>query len=159
MKGNRVEEYTSGGLQELYAYYINRLSYCEVENLVVRITGEKQLSDQGIWAGVSEKAGEISQKIVNQVQPTLEQLKDQKLMVNPQIDLYNAQQKEILLFEDGILVKGQKSERESRTELQNSKKKQLAIATKFKGCSLVPKPYSCITLTLSTSPRHKITFP
>lgn len=126
LKGNRVEEDASGGLPELSAYYINRLSYCELENLVVRRTGEKQLSDQGIWAGVSEKAGEISQEIVNQVQPTLEQLKEQKLMVNPQIDLDNAQQKEILLFEDGILVKGQKSKRESRTELQKSKKKQLA---------------------------------
>ena len=76
------------GLQELYAYYINRLSYKEVENLLKRVTGEKQLSDQGIWAGVKEKVGEISQEIVKQVQPTLEQIADQKLIVNSQIDLY-----------------------------------------------------------------------
>lgn len=54
----------------MYAYYINRLSYKEVENLAKRVTGEKQLSDQGIWAEVREKAGEISQEIVNQVKPT-----------------------------------------------------------------------------------------
>jgi len=67
LKGNRVEEYASVGLQELYAYYLNRLSYKEVENLVNRVTGEKQLSDQRIWAGVKEKVGEISQEIVNRV--------------------------------------------------------------------------------------------
>lgn len=126
LKENRAEEYTSVGLQELYAYYINRLSYKEVENLVNRVTGEKQLSDQGIWAGVREKVGEISQEIVNQVKPTLEQSADQKLTVNPQIDLYTLQQEEILLFEDGILVKRQKSERDSGTELHKSKKKQAA---------------------------------
>jgi hypothetical protein len=126
LKGNRVEEYASVGLQELWAYYINRLSYKEVENLVKRVTGEKQLSDQGIWSGVREKVEEISQEIVKQVKPTLEQLQDQKLIVNPQIDLYNPQQEEILLFEDGILVKGQKSERESGAEGHKSKKKQSA---------------------------------
>ncbi len=126
MKGNRVEEYASVGLQELWAYYINRLSYKEVENLVTRVSGEKQLSDQGIWAGVREKVGEISQEIVNQVKPTLEQLAGQKLTVNPQIDLYTPQSEEILLFEDGILVKRQKSERDSGAELQKSKKKLAA---------------------------------
>ena len=126
MKGNRVEEYVSVGLQELSAYYINRLSYKEVEHLLKRVTGEKQLIDQGIWSGVREKVGEISQEIVNQVKPTLEQLADQKLTVTPQIDLYSPQPEEILLFEDGILVKGQKSERESRAQLKKSKKKQSA---------------------------------
>ncbi len=126
MQGNRAEEYASVGLQELYTYYINRLSYKEVENLVKRVTGEKQLSDQGIWAGVKEKVGEISQEIVKQVQPTLEQIADQKLIVNSQIDLYTPQQEEILLFEDGILVKRQKSERDSGAELKRVKKKLVA---------------------------------
>ena len=102
LKGNLVEEYVGIKLQELHAYYINRLSYSEVENLVERVTGEKQLSDQGIWAEVREKVAEISQEVVNQVKPTLEQLKGQKLRVNPQIDLYSPQQEEILLFEDGF---------------------------------------------------------
>lgn len=126
LKGNRVEEYAGIKLQELYAYYSNRLSYYEVENLVERVTGEKQLSDQGIWAEVKEKVAEISHEIVRQVKPILEQLPAQKLRVNPQIDLYNPQQEEILLFEDGILVKGQKAERESRTQLHKSRKKPSA---------------------------------
>lgn len=84
------------------------------------------MSDQGIWAGVKEKVGEISQEIANQLKPTLEQIADHKLTVNPQIDLYTPQQEEILLFEDGILVKGQKSERESRAQLKKSQKKQSA---------------------------------
>lgn len=123
LKGNRVEEYAGIKLQELHAYYINRLSYCEVENLVERVTGEKQLSDQGIWAEVREKVAEINQEVVNQVKPTLEHLKDQKLRVNPQINLYSPQQEEILLFEDGILVKGQKSERESGAQLPKNQEK------------------------------------
>jgi len=125
MQGNREEEYVSVGLQELSAYYINRLSYKEVENLVKRVTGKKQLSDQGIWAGVKEKVGEISQEIVNQVKPNLEQIAEQKLIVNPQIDLYSPEQHEILLFADGILVKRQKSEREAGAESNRGKKKHL----------------------------------
>jgi hypothetical protein len=31
------------------------------------MTGEKQLSDQGIWAEVKEKVAEISQEVVRQV--------------------------------------------------------------------------------------------
>ena len=87
------------------------------------MTGEKQLSEQGIWSGVREKAGEISKDFVNQVKPTLEQLADQKLTVNPQIDLYSPQPEEILLFADGILVKRQKSEREPGTEPLEIKEK------------------------------------
>ncbi len=80
MNGNRVEEYASVGFQELWAYYINRLSYKEVENLVERVTGEKQLSDQGIWLGVREKDGEFSLGIVSQVKIT------QRTEPRPEID-------------------------------------------------------------------------
>ena len=52
----------SDGLQELVAYYSNRLSYQEVEDLVERISGEKLLSDQKIWEIVVNKAEEISRK-------------------------------------------------------------------------------------------------
>ena len=44
------------------AYYSNRLSYQEVEDLITRISGEKLLSDQKIWQIVVNKAVEISGK-------------------------------------------------------------------------------------------------
>ena len=57
---NQFEEgYIRYGLQEFSVYYSNRLSYEEVEELVERTTGEKQLSDQSIQNTVVDKALEL----------------------------------------------------------------------------------------------------
>ena len=47
-------ENISHGLQELVAYYSNRISYQEVEKLLERISGEKLLSDHS-YLGDSSK--------------------------------------------------------------------------------------------------------
>ena len=47
------EGYISPRLQELCAYYSNRVSYEEVAKLVERVSGERLLSDQKIWQIVS----------------------------------------------------------------------------------------------------------
>ena len=52
--------YLSAGLAEFAAYYSNRLSYQEVEGLVGRVTGERQLSDQKIQQVVAGKAAQVS---------------------------------------------------------------------------------------------------
>ena len=44
-----TDGYVSNRLQELSAYYSNRMSYEDVAGLVERITGERLLSDQTIW--------------------------------------------------------------------------------------------------------------
>jgi len=61
---NQFEDgYTSEGLKEFSAYYASRLSYVEVEELVKRTTGEKQLSDQSIQTTVVNKALEVSKQV------------------------------------------------------------------------------------------------
>ena len=65
----------SSGLQELSAYYANRMSYEEVEKLVERMTGKRSLSDQWIWHGVIAKSVEVSQQIADE---TLEHSESQR---------------------------------------------------------------------------------
>ena len=55
--------YISDRLKEFSSYYSNRLSYEEVEELIQRTTGEKQLSDQKIRGIVVDKASELSNEI------------------------------------------------------------------------------------------------
>ncbi len=99
----------SHSLQELVAYYSNRLSYQEVEDLLERISGEKLLSDQKIWQIVVNKAVEISKKW----QSEIEEIK-QEIPIAPTVDIYDPLTKEILLFDDGIGVKKQKAHRPRR---------------------------------------------
>jgi hypothetical protein len=106
-KGNISE-----GLQELVAYYSNRLSYQEVENLVVRISGEKLLSDQKIWEIVVNKAQEISRKWLSE----MESIKPE-INIAATVDIYQPLTEEILLFDDGIGVKKQKETRSKKADL------------------------------------------
>lgn len=104
--------YVSEGVKEFSAYYSNRISYQEVEGLIEKLTGEKLLSDQKIREIVVNKAVEVSKEIS-------EQLKANKAAIMPEInrkvEIYNKEQKEILLFDDAILVKEQKANREKAT--------------------------------------------
>ena len=102
----------SDGLEELVAYYSNRLSYQEVEELVTRISGEKLLSDQKIWEIVVNKAVEISGKWLEE----MEQSKPE-LAIAPRVDIYDRLTEEILLFDDGIGVKKQKETREKKQDV------------------------------------------
>ena len=103
-------------LEELCGYYANRLSYENLEDLVERITGERLLSDQTIWAIIKAKAETYSQQIRQQAKTTLETTNLSKIEVNPIVKIYNTEEPEILLFDDGIQVKGQKTERVGRVE-------------------------------------------
>jgi hypothetical protein len=105
--------YLSSGLQELSAYFSNRMSYEEVEKLIQRMTGQQALSDQGIWQGVIAKAVSVSQQSADEAQKVLKASGNLSLIVNTQLNLYNPDESEILLFEDGIQVKRQKENRNS----------------------------------------------
>lgn len=100
----------SQGLQELVAYYSNRLSYLEVEKLLLRISGSKLLSDQKIWEIVVNKAVEVSSKWQQEIQSNKESIKSEPSIASL-VDIYNPLSKEILLFDDGIGVKKQKENR------------------------------------------------
>ncbi len=110
--------YVSGRLQELSAYYSNRMSYKEVEGLIERITGTRLLSDQSIWEIVNRKAVVVSQQWKEQTETTLSG-SIALPAVNERVDIYDPIGKEILLFEDGIQVKAQKGNRprQSQTRL------------------------------------------
>jgi hypothetical protein len=110
------ERFVSQRLEELCGYYANRLSYENLAGLVERVTGEKLLSDQTIWGIVKRKAETYSQKIRQTVQESLESTISGQIQIKQSVEIYNVEESEILLFDDGIQVKGQKSERNSRSE-------------------------------------------
>jgi hypothetical protein len=103
------------------------MSYEEVAVLVERTSGERLLSDQKIGQIVSAKALEISQEIYKSNRATLAKNGDDVLQVNSIVDIYNPKEKEILLFDDGIQVKGQKAERQ---EAKDENKSQNDIGDK-----------------------------
>ncbi len=121
---NQLQEgYISLRLQELCSYYSNRMSYEEVALLVERTSGERLLSDQKIGQIVSAKAIEVSQEIYKNTKANLAKNDDDTLQVNLIVDIYNPQEKEILLFDDGIQVKGQKAERQPELKQENKSQK------------------------------------
>lgn len=111
---NQLEDgHLSEGLKELSTYYANRLSDEEVEELVERTTGEKQLSDQSIQNTVVDKALKVSKQARTE---TLSVLEDDTLAlpeIDQKVDVYDAEAKEVLIFVDGMGVKKQSESRVS----------------------------------------------
>ncbi|MBV8886047.1 MAG: hypothetical protein JO235_18915 [Chroococcidiopsidaceae cyanobacterium CP_BM_RX_35] len=108
--------YISPRLQELCGYYSNRISYEEVAKLIERVSGSRLLSDQKISRIVSDKALQLSQEMHKDAAKILDRTDIELIKVNPRVDVYNAESSEILLFDDGIQVKGQKSHREPKAK-------------------------------------------
>lgn len=104
------QDYISPGLKELVGYYSNRLSYQEVAELTRRTSGRGLLSDQKIEQMVIAQAQAISQQ---QRREALEVLsRGQPLpAINPLVDLYAPETKEVVLLADGIGVKEQAEKR------------------------------------------------
>ena len=102
--------YLSAKLQEWSAYYSNRMSYEEVAKLLARMSGERVLSDQRIEQLVIATAGAISVQWASAEAAGAESLP----ALNTEVAIYQAEELEIRLFEDGIGVKGQKETRQRR---------------------------------------------
>ena len=111
-----TKENISHGLQELVAYYSNRISYQEVEYLVERISGEKLLSDQKIWDIVVNKAVEVSSQWQQEIQSIKQSIKSESQIASL-VDIYKPLSQEILLFDDGIGVKKQKENRHKKQDV------------------------------------------
>ena len=105
----------SSRLQEFCGYYSNCMSYEEVALLTERVSGERLLSDQKIGQIVSTKALQFSQEIYESTRASLAEIDSGVVKVNSKVDIYNPKEKEILLFDDGIGVKGQKAQRQKET--------------------------------------------
>ena len=110
--------YVSSRLQELSAYYSNRMSYEEVEFLVERVTGERLLSDQSIWQIVNRKAVVVSEEWKTQVETSSRERVVLPNM-NAKVDVYDPLGSEVLLFKDGIQVKEQKGNRPRRSQSES----------------------------------------
>jgi len=92
------------------------MSYEEVAKLIERVSGSRLLSDQKISQIVSEKALHLSQEMHEDTARILDKTDIELIKVNSKVDIYNAESPEILLFDDGIQVKGQKSNREPKAK-------------------------------------------
>jgi len=111
---NQFEEgYSSTGLKEFSTYYANRLSYEEVEELVERTTGEKQYRSQSIQNTVVDKALEVSEQVESEALAILEDDTLGLPEINKEVDIYDIDTKEVLIFVDGIQVKKQSESRVS----------------------------------------------
>jgi hypothetical protein len=121
--------YFSPLLQELVAYYSNRLSYQEVEKLVKRVTGQRLISDQKIWEIIVNKAVEVSENWHQDIQKS-HQKTQEDIKIKPLVDIYDPESDEILLFDDGIGVKKQKENRHSRQADGVEKNEKIVKQTK-----------------------------
>jgi hypothetical protein len=128
---NQLQEgYLSPRLQELCGYYSNRISYEEVALLVERVSGERLLSDQKIGQIVSTKALQFSQEIYKSTSATLAKSDQRVVKVNPTVDIYQPESKEILLFDDGIQVKRHKEQRQAKDKLSKEVQSLGTLVTK-----------------------------
>jgi hypothetical protein len=95
-------------------YYSNRMSYREVAGLVERQCGQRVLSEQTIWQLVQQSALALSGQMEWEVKRNL--AGDCSLEIAQQVDVYDAESEEVLLFDDAISVKAQKPERQTGAE-------------------------------------------
>lgn len=75
------------------------------------------MSDQKIGQIVSTKALQFSQDIYESTILTLDKSKPDVVRVNPRVNIYQPESKEILLFADRIQVKGQKEQRQAKNKV------------------------------------------
>ena len=113
LSGEFADGYESARLREFSAYYSNRLSYAEVARLVERVSGRRQVSAQRIWQGVVEKACEVSQDWAAAADATTQAWA--MPVVAPVVDIYDVQQREVLVLADAIQVKGQPAQRQRQS--------------------------------------------
>ena len=111
--------YFSDHLKEFAAYYSNRLSYEENEELIRKLAGSQQMSDQKIHQLVVGKALEVSQALTEETQGILGDATKKLPPINQKVNIYEATEKEILLMDDAIQVKGQKATRDHQKNTEN----------------------------------------
>ncbi len=114
-------EYISPLLQELVGYYSNRLSYKEVEKLVERMSGQKLLSDQKIWQIIVNKSLKVSEEWRQETEEINKKIKTE-VDICSEVDIYDPNSPEILLFDDAIGVK-----KLQRIERNLTKKKLMSL--------------------------------
>ncbi len=87
-----------------------------MEKLIERVTGKSQLSDAKIQQIVVDKAIELSKVQEKEMEKLVECQGLKMPKVQGQVNIYAPDEKEILLFDDGIQVKKQKANRKKKGE-------------------------------------------
>jgi hypothetical protein len=103
------QEAVSAGLEQLGLYYINRISYQEVEGLVERVCGEKLVCEQTLWNWAKRKVGGIDARMAEEVAACQEGAFPE---VAASVEIYSEQAEEVLVLSDAIGVKAQKPTRD-----------------------------------------------
>ena len=110
--GQFEQDYVSEGLKEYSTWLSCGNSYSRVENILFRHNGKALLSDQKIEQIVIRKAEQISKEEASLTEP----MAVEKLLIEVEtaVNIYDSAQQEVIFYEDGILVKGQKGVRVSK---------------------------------------------
>lgn len=105
------DSYVSERLQEYSLWLSLGSSYEKVEQMLDRQTHDHVISSNQIRCLAVEKAEDISRQQALSVQQTEEMPMP---AIAASLDLYDPDAAELVVFEDGILVKGQKKSRKSK---------------------------------------------
>jgi hypothetical protein len=103
------QQTVSAGLEELGLYYVNRLSFAEVERLVERVSGRHLVCAQTLWNWALQKAHVLDKRLRAEV-AACEDLPLPE--VTTSVDIYDGEAEEVLMFTDAIGVKAQKPKRD-----------------------------------------------
>lgn len=100
-------------LQEFACRYATLLSYQKTSQLVRERSGTACLSDQRIYQIVEQKA----QELVAEQEQLIEQSHEQKIEIKAvEVDIYQAQAKEVIWLADGVCVGKQKAKRDGQAK-------------------------------------------
>ena len=106
------------GLEELACRYARDTSYSKAVEVIKDVSGEEQLSSQTIHKLVADRAQQVSEEVG--IEARLQLSTEKMPEVNPKVDLYAAEAKEVKLEIDAILVKEQKASRDCKPKEKKS---------------------------------------
>ena len=79
---------------------------------------------------MTSKAQQVSEQIATETHQTLEGQSFDSLRINNAVDIYVSNEPEILLFDDGIQVKGQREHRRKKNQQQDIRAWEVGEETK-----------------------------
>ncbi|MBK8185023.1 MAG: hypothetical protein IPK63_19865 [Candidatus Competibacteraceae bacterium] len=154
MTGQFQKNHTDPAIAGVIGLLWHALSYKHVENLVTRITGAPQLSDQKVWQIVNDKAVEIGQAWRSEAEKTLNNGELPFPKTQEKVGIYDGESQEILVFEDAIQVRGQKQNRVHKQKVNKdipsgSTEKTARLAAKEKS----PPVFTNVVMLQKEKPR------
>lgn len=157
LSGELRAGYVSERLKEVSAYYSNRMSYGEVAGLVERLSGVRQLSDQGIQELVIERA-QVASRRLEAARSELEAQGVRMPLVKGEVDVYAAGEPEVAIFDDAIEVREQKAHRESNRAAAAEPVSKKWVSTDVVMIGLASHKYEYVTATLGAGgkPGHPV---